>query len=180
MPRPLWLSLLAVCACVTPALSQSASRYVPMSDWRMDYVEHLIRAGVIVDPDPLTRPLRVADLLAALRRADTSKSSEAFRKTVALLAAGLDSASESGLYRADLFAGIGVESQARRDPVRAAGPSFADPTGGGQLSATFGPFVASSAPYFDRRLGFDPDYRGNSSRILGRITDAYLSVQGKY
>ena len=36
---------------------QQASLYVPVDDDLMPYVEHLIRAGVMRDPDPLTRPL---------------------------------------------------------------------------------------------------------------------------
>jgi hypothetical protein len=181
MHRPVAICLFLACITATTATTQSASRYVPIDDWRMDYVEHLIRSGVIVDPDPLTRPLRVADLLAALRRADTSRSSQAVRSTVAMLSAGLDSADENGLYHADMWVGGEAESQARRDPVRAAGPSYSTLRAGMHLSATFGPFVGNTGPFFDRRLRFDPDYRGvDSSRIPGRLADAYLSVQGRY
>ena len=41
--------------------AQQTSRYVPLNDWTMPYVEHLITAGVIEDPSPLTRPLRRSD-----------------------------------------------------------------------------------------------------------------------
>src|SRR5438445_11388466 len=56
--------------------AQQASPYVSLEDWWVTpYVEHLIRAGVILDPDPLTRPLRRGDVLAALLKADTMRVS---------------------------------------------------------------------------------------------------------
>src|SRR2546428_8771459 len=55
-----------------PLAAQQASPYVPIDGWVMPYVEHLIRAGVIADPDPLTRPLRRAAIAAALAGADTA------------------------------------------------------------------------------------------------------------
>src|SRR5258708_10260308 len=51
--------------------AQSASPYVPLQYWGMPYVEHLIAAGAMVDPTPLTRPLRRADLIHALHDVDT-------------------------------------------------------------------------------------------------------------
>src|SRR2546427_13033479 len=56
-----------------PLGAQQASPYVPIDSWVMPYVEHLIRAGVVADPDPLTRPLRRAAIAEALAGADTAR-----------------------------------------------------------------------------------------------------------
>src|SRR6266516_1607308 len=50
-----------------------ASPYVPLNHWAMPYVEHLIARGRLVDPTPLTRPFRAADLLRALEAADSAR-----------------------------------------------------------------------------------------------------------
>lgn len=54
------------------ALAQEASPYVPITWWGMPYVEHLITAGHIVDPSPLTRPFRADDLVRALEAVDST------------------------------------------------------------------------------------------------------------
>ena len=164
------------------ASAQQASPYVSLEDWWVTpYVEHLIRAGVILDPDPLTRPLRRGDVLAALLKADTMRASVGVRTTVRTLVAHLAPRGSSPVYRADLHAGVAVSTQARRDPLRAAGPSVNSYSAGLALSAAFGPFVLSTHPYYDRRLRFDPDYRGRQDlRVTGKVTDAYLGVQGRY
>src|SRR2546430_11400005 len=66
-------SLLLIPALTGGAIlqGQQASAYVPLDDWTMPYVEHLIATGAIPDPAPLTRPLRRADVLRALAAADT-------------------------------------------------------------------------------------------------------------
>src|SRR5881397_1546096 len=66
------IPLLALVLCGAGRLSaQDASAYVPLSHWSQPYVEHLIARGAIVDPSPLTRPLKREDLLRALSAADT-------------------------------------------------------------------------------------------------------------
>ncbi|MGH7699981.1 MAG: hypothetical protein ACREMJ_05630, partial [Gemmatimonadales bacterium] len=52
-------------------VAQDASAYVPLHHWAMPYVEHLIARGAMVDPAPLTRPLKRADLIRALRAVDS-------------------------------------------------------------------------------------------------------------
>src|SRR5260370_7103261 len=71
----------------TALAAQEASPYVPLGHWTMPYVEHLIARGVIRDPTPLTRPLRRADLVPALRGVDTFPVSPAVAKTVRRLLA---------------------------------------------------------------------------------------------
>src|SRR3989442_13701758 len=88
----------------------------------MPYVEHLIRAGVIADPDPLTRPLRRAAIAAALARADTAAAGAATRETIRRLHAELSAPEGVPLYRADMYAGASQAPQARRDLLRPHGP----------------------------------------------------------
>jgi hypothetical protein len=61
------LTLLWFC----PSLASSqASAYIPLDHWAMPHIEHLIRAGVIIDPDPSTRPFRRGMVASALRSLD--------------------------------------------------------------------------------------------------------------
>src|SRR5438309_1648762 len=89
----------AMLSCVDPPLTgapgratggavlaaQEASPYVPLEHWATPYVEHLITTGVIADPMPLTRPFKRADLVRALRAADTARVNPATRRTLRLL-----------------------------------------------------------------------------------------------
>src|SRR5512135_3684701 len=63
--------MLALLLLAGPLAAQQASPYVPLQHWAMPYVEHLIAAGVVRDPTPLTRPLRRDDLARALEVVDT-------------------------------------------------------------------------------------------------------------
>src|SRR5437899_9039281 len=76
------LLLATLLAGSAPLGAQQASPYVPIDSWVMPYVEHLIRAGVIADPDPLTRPLRRAAIAEALAGADTARAGAATRGTL--------------------------------------------------------------------------------------------------
>src|ERR1044072_146138 len=53
------------------ARSHAAHPYGPPHAWAMPSSEHLIAAGILPDPTPLTRPLRQPDLVRALRDVDT-------------------------------------------------------------------------------------------------------------
>src|SRR6266704_1728613 len=88
------LALLVVTLLVSPALTggamlvgQEASPYVPIGHWATPYLEHLIAAGVIDDPSPLTRPLRRSDVLRALETVDTLRLSRPTLATVRRLKA---------------------------------------------------------------------------------------------
>ena len=84
-------SLLLIPALTGGAMlqGQQASAYVPLDDWTMPYVEHLIATGAIPDPAPLTRPLRRADVLRALAAVDTLHLSPAATATLRRLRAAL-------------------------------------------------------------------------------------------
>src|SRR5438445_11972381 len=94
--RSMRLRLALRVATLLPALTggaklaaQEASPYLPMSHWATPYLEHLIAAGVIDDPSPLTRPLRRSDVLRALETADTLRLSGATLATVRRLKAAI-------------------------------------------------------------------------------------------
>src|SRR2546429_8295541 len=87
--RSMRLRLALRVATLLPALTggaklaaQEASPYLPMTHWATPYLEHLIAAGVIDDPSPLTRPLRRSDVLHALETVDTVRVSRATLATV--------------------------------------------------------------------------------------------------
>src|SRR5438445_7247926 len=107
-----------------PLTAQQASPYVPIDGWVMPYVEHLIRAGVIADPDPLTRPFRRAAIAAALAAADTAAVGATTRETIRRLLAELRSPEGVPLYRADMYIGASAGTQARHDPLRPQGASY--------------------------------------------------------
>jgi len=164
-----------------PLTAQTASPYLPIGHWSTPYVEHLIRAGVIRDPDPLTRPLKRADVVAALEAADTAGLAPAGRATVRELVRALATRGAPPYTRADLSIGGSAGTQARPDPLRPAGPAYAAYRAGMELSAAFGPAVMASYPYTDRYLKVDPDYTGDKTRDPpGRMTDAYLDLQAPY
>src|SRR6266511_3793219 len=59
---------------LTPAgaVAQEASPYLPLSHWSMPFIEHLIAAGRIADPSPLSRPFKVQDVVRALDAVDSN------------------------------------------------------------------------------------------------------------
>jgi hypothetical protein len=166
--------------------AQDASPYVPLEHWVMPYAEHLIAAGVIEDPSPLTRPLRRADLLRAVAAADTLSLNPATVATLRLLRTALTSTVRGP--RVGITGGVGVAAAnyARRDPL-----SAIDSTGPRQSGAGHGTFnadlnmelvtshvVAVTHPQLDTRLKYDPDWFGKKDRVIaGRTAEAYLSAR---
>src|SRR3989441_11212193 len=87
--RSMRLRLALRVATLLPALTggvklaaQESSPYLPIGHWATPYLEHLIAAGVIDEPSPLTRPLRRSDVLRALETVDTLRLSRATLATV--------------------------------------------------------------------------------------------------
>jgi hypothetical protein len=152
----------------------------------MPYVEHLIAAGVMADPTPLTRPLHRADLIHALHAVDTLAAGSAVRGTVRALLADLESPLSGPHYRLGADLGVSAATYSRRDPLssvdstgpRKAGPKHGFVSGGLALELEFGGIVAVTHPYFDTRLKYDPDWFGIKYRkIAGRNAEAYISAQ---
>ena len=165
------------------AAQGDATPYVPLSHWGMPYVEHLIARGRLVDPTPLTRPLREADLLRALEAVDSSRVTNAEWRVVRRLVGELTRRERGPMARLDLHAGAAAGSYARRDPLREEGGGTGHGTvsGGAALTLFFGPAVVVTHPYFDTRLKWDPDYLGKKDRVIaGRTAEAYVTAQWRY
>lgn len=196
-PRRRRRPVAALCLALLPAAlaaQETASPYLPLHHWTTPYVEHLIGAGVLPDPDPMTRPFRRSDIVRALRALDTTQVRDAVRSTVRALLEALESPEAGPVGRAELYVGASVATHSRRDPLRATGASLeipatapragrgdVFPTAGAALSARFGPVVVASHPYAENRLKWDPDYFGKQDRVIaGRSREAYLALQTRY
>lgn len=172
-----------IIALVSPPglAAQGASPYLPLDHRAMPFIEHLIRAGVLEDPLPLTRPLRRTDVLRVLARADTSAVGSAGRDMVRALHGALSDLEGIPRFRFEMYGGGGAGTAARRDPLRQEGNEYVTPFAGAVGEARWNGVMLSSHGHVDLRMNEDPDYRGRQDRwIAGRFTDAYLSVQGRY
>jgi len=173
--------LVALAVLATPLAAQEASPYVPVGNWAMPFVEHLIAAGRMADPSPLSRPLRVDELLRALAAVDSNVVTGSEWAVVKRIRGEFDRKMRGPSARMDFNAGIAGASHARRDPLRAAGVGHATFNGGAALTFYFGPAVVFTHPYFDTRLKWDPDYYGKKDRVIaGRFAESYVSGQWRY
>src|SRR3989441_10180802 len=184
------MRLLVVLALfAAPLAAQQASAYLPLDHWAMPYVEQLIASAVVAGPPPRTRRLKQADVVRALRDADTVTTSGGAAATVRRLLEALPREEEGPRYRLDGQLGVAAATYARRDPLaaldsagpRQAGPAHGYASGGLALALTFGPVVAATHPYFDTRLKYDPDWYGKKDRkIAGRTAESYVSAQWRF
>ena len=165
-----------------PDAAAQASTYLPLDDWATPWVEHLIRARVLDDPDPLSRPLTHGSILRAIATADTTDLPEGIRASLRSLRLRLESGGPDPRYRLDLFLEGAAASQDGRDPLRGEGNAWAGARGGLDMHATMGPLVFSVLPYLDTHLPSDPDWPGDTSRVdlPGRFTNAYIGLQTRY
>jgi hypothetical protein len=161
--------------------AQDASPYVPLNHWAMPYIEHLIVAGVIADPTPLTRPLKESDIVRALTAADTTNVGGSVRSTIRRLRREFPPA-ERG-YRVDAALGAAAATQAVRDPLelgRGIPPRSIDrrafASAGFDLKLLFGPLLAVTHPVVDTRLQYDPDWYAKADNST-RFAEAYVSGQ---
>lgn len=153
----------------------------------MPYVEHLIAAGVIRDPTPLTRPLKQADLVRALEAVDTLRVSDAVYATVERLLKALRPEARGPSYRLEGDAGLAAATYNVRDPLelgrgvppRPYGPSRMFGSVGAELQLRFGPGIAVTHPYEDTRLRTDPDWFDTRHNGL-RAAEAYVGGQWRY
>src|SRR5438093_729096 len=174
MRTALFLLLLAPAG----ATAQEASPYLPLSHWSMPYIEHLIAAGRIADPSPLSRPFKVQEVVRALDAVDSNVVTGAEWAVVKHIRSDLARRMRGPAARIDIQAATMASSHARRDPLRAAGPGHGTVSGGAALTLYLGSVVFVSHPYFDTRLKYDPDWFGKKDRIIaGRFDEAYISAQ---
>ena len=179
--------LVAVLAAAPVALAaQEASPYVPLNHWAMPYVEHLISAGVIVDPTPLTRPLRQTAVLQALAAADTTGVSAGVLATMHRLIEEWRLEERRPHYRVELSLGAAAANFAFRDPLdldRGLPPRELDShgfgNGGADVQLRFGPLVAVTHPVVDTRLTYDPDWYATTDNAT-RFAEAYVSGQWRW
>jgi len=168
---------------------QQPSAYVPLDDWTMPYVEHLIATGVIPDPAPLTRPLRRADVLRALESVDTLHLSPALIATLRRLHAAFASTQAGPHFRVAGGLGAAAANYARRDALAAIDSTGPRQSGAGHgtagadltLQLATGPVIATTHLQLDTRLKYDPDWFGKKDRaIAGRTAEAYVDAQWKF
>ncbi len=77
--------LLATLLLPVPLSAQNASPYVPLQHWGMPYIETFVAAGKLVDPSPLTRPLKQGDVVRGLEAMDSLRLSGGERRVVRAL-----------------------------------------------------------------------------------------------
>ena len=177
--RPFALILAVVAA--SPLTAQEASPYLPLSHWSTPFIEHLIAAGRMADPSPLSRPFKVEQVVRALEAVDSNVVTGAEWAVVKQIRSDLTRHMRGPSSRIDIHAASAASSHARRDPLREAGPGHATFSGGAALTLYFGPVVLVSHPYFDTRLKWDTDYFGKKDRVIaGRTAEAYVSAQWRF
>ena len=175
--RPVTLTFVLALAGA-PLAAQEASPYLPLSHWSMPFIEHLITAGRLADPTPLTRPFRTDQVLRALDAVDSTIVTRAEWAVVRELRRDLTRHERGPSARMDFHAATAASSHARRDPLREAGPGHGTFSGGAALTVYAGPVVFVAHPYFDTRLKYDPDWYGKKDRIVaGKNAEAYISAQ---
>ena len=172
-----------------PLAAQTASPYVPASYWGNPYIEHFIAAGRIVDPSPLTRPLRADQVVRALEAVDSTKVASGEWRVVRAILKDLRRTEEGPYGRIDADIGVAAATYAERDPLElgrgvpnhAYGPKRGFGSAGLNMQLDFGPVVLVTHPVADTRLKFDPDWFGKKDRaVAGRTEESYVDAQWRY
>ncbi len=183
MRRCLLAALLSLTAAAPLAAQAPESNlYLPITSWATPYVEQLIRAGVLRGLDPLTRPLRRADVARAVARADTTRLAESVKSSLRLLAWELSERPDTVRWKIDGGVGLTAASDASRWPDRPSRDSTGlYPRGDLEMSLEVPHAAFVTHPYFDNRLKYDPEYIGRKDQpIAGRTDEAYGIASWKY
>ena len=174
--------LSATAAAPLAAQAPESNLYLPIDSWATPYVEHLIRAGVLRGLDPLTRPLRRADVARAVAQADTSDLAESVKSQLRLLAWELEERPDTVRWKVEAH----VAAQAASDPSRWTVRPERENSGlfwqGGLTGSLEFPHVGIvTSPYFDTRLLRDAQFTGNRQRfVAGDNREAYVRGSWKY
>jgi hypothetical protein len=165
-----------------PATRGASSLYLPIGSWATPYVEHLIRAGVLQGLDPLTRPLKRADLARAVAAVDTTALARAVRSNLRLLAWELEERPDTVRWKLDGGVSLLGASDASRWAWRPAKDSAGVyPRADLAFSLEMPHFAFVTHPAADNRLRHDPEYIGKKDRfVAGRNDEAYLIGSWKY
>ena len=179
----LFLALLFACGAL-PLLAQAppSNLYLPIDSWATPYVEHLIRAGVLQGLDPLTRPLRRADVARAVAAVDTTDLPAPIRSSLRLLAWELEERPDTVRWKLEANVAAQGASDASRWTVRPAPAGSRMFYQGGLTGSLEFPHVGVvTSPYFDTRLLRDSEFMGFKQRfIAGDNREAYVLGSWKY
>lgn len=168
-----WSLALTLCPALMGA---QASPYLPGDDPRRPLLEHLIARGDLRDPAPLDRPLRRADLVAALagradplsRRLLTSFGPPLGRQAFALTFRG---------------GGQGF-TQGRRDLLHEGGDGGVKGYAEAAAEAGLGPLVFVARGAAENRLRDDPDWPDPAGAaahdVVVRVVEAYAALQFRW
>ena len=169
-------------AAAEPAHDIESSLYLPIGSWTTPFVEHLIRAGVLRGLDPLTRPLKRADVARAVARVDTAGLAGPVRSQLRLLAEELGERQEPVRWKLEGGVGVLGASDASREAWRPAGDTArAFAQADLALSFEMPHFAFVTHPRVDNRLKYDPEYIGKKDRfVAGRNDEAYVIGSWKY
>src|SRR5260370_179427 len=110
-------SLFFSVAFFSVASSQEASPYVPLSHWSVPFIEHLIAAGRLADPTPLTRPFRTDQVLRALDAVDSTTVTSAEWAVVRQVRSDLTRPERGPTPRLAGHGGIPASSHPRPEPA---------------------------------------------------------------
>ena len=183
MRRYLLAAILSA-ATVAPLAAQApeSNLYLPIASWATPYVEHLIRAGVLQGLDPLTRPLKRADVARAIAKVDTTDLAESVKSSLRLLAEELEERPDTVRWKVE----ANVAAQGGSDPSRWTVRPERENSGlfwqGGLTGSLEFPHVGIvTSPYFDTRLARDDAFVGKKkSTIAGDNAEAYVLASWKY
>src|SRR5690242_2073032 len=99
------------------ALAQTASPYVPTTYCGTPYIEHFIASGKMVDPSPLTRPLRADQVVSALQAMDSTTVAGGQWRVVRAILNDLRRTEQGPYGRIDGDIGVAAATYAERDPL---------------------------------------------------------------
>jgi hypothetical protein len=182
MRRQLAVLALAI-GCAAPLAAQERSNlYLPIDSWVSPYVEQLIRAGVLRGLDPLTRPLKRADVARAVAQADTTALAEPVKGTLRMIARELEERPDTVRWKVEAHVAVQGASDASRWTLWPQAPHAAAFYQGGLTASLEFPHVGIvTSPYFDTRLLRDTEFAGRKDRfIAGENAEAYVLASWKY
>ena len=174
--------LSAAAAAPLAAQAPESNLYLPISSWATPYVEHLIRAGVLQGLDPLTRPLKRADVARAVAKVDTTGLAESVKSSLRLLSWELEERPDAVRWKVEAAVAAQGASDASRWTVRPERENSGLFWQGALTGSLEFPHVGIvTSPYFDTRLKRDTQYVGRQDRVIaGDNAEAYVLASWKY
>jgi hypothetical protein len=155
--------------------------YVPVEDWSMSYLEHLIRRRVIPDPTPLVRPFTVKALQRSLASVDSTGATPEELRIVGRLLARFAPDEEWVGLTVEADGGVWAGTHARRNSnLRESGDGHAFPRIGVNGILQAGVAAVIMHPEFDPNFKYDPDYGGKDVSIKVYYPEAYIAFRSKY